>query len=150
MRERDDQIKTQNSMLRYSDAALSQLLNSAGQGVFRNIADSTEASSIQSVMKERSTNGYALVRHRSARGSGTSSKAYDWTSRCLNLATVEAELFRGPDGLAAETPSEWRPPVQPILPSSMAGIQLNDTTKYLEILLNPSVNTPPSDTNIPR
>ena len=82
--------------------------------------------------------------------SGTSSKAYDWTSRCLNLATVEAELFSGPDGLAAEMPSEWGPPVQPLLTSSMAGIQLNDTMKYLEILPNPSVNTSPSGINIPR
>ncbi|KAL8792182.1 MAG: hypothetical protein Q9195_005204 [Heterodermia aff. obscurata] len=82
--------------------------------------------------------------------SDTSSKAYDWASRCLNLATIEAELFNSPDGLIAEMPSEWGPPVQPLLTSSMTGIQLNDTIKYLEILPNLTVNTSPSGISIPR
>lgn len=80
----------------------------------------------------------------------TSSNAYDWTSRCLNFAKVEEALFRSPDGLVAEMPAEWGPPVQPLLTSSMAGIQLNDTVKYLEILPARNVVTSPPGIALPR
>ena len=63
-----------------------------------------------------------------------SNAAYNWTSRCLNFATIEQELFNSSDGLVAKMPTEWGSPVQPLLTSSMTAIQLNDTIKYLEIL----------------
>ncbi|KAL9032934.1 MAG: hypothetical protein Q9214_007750, partial [Letrouitia sp. 1 TL-2023] len=80
----------------------------------------------------------------------TSSNAYDWTSRCLSFAKIEEALFRSTDGLVAEMPAEWGPPVQPLLTSSMAGIQLNDTVKYLEILPAQKIVTSPPGISLPR
>lgn len=80
----------------------------------------------------------------------TSSNAYDWTSRCLNFAKVEEALFRSTDGLVAAMPTEWGPPVQPLLTSSMAGVQLNDTVKYLEIRPAQNIVTSPPGIALPR
>ncbi|KAL8672155.1 MAG: hypothetical protein Q9168_003378 [Polycauliona sp. 1 TL-2023] len=76
--------------------------------------------------------------------------AYDWTSRCLDFATIEQALFSGVDGLVAAMPSEWGSPVQALLTSSMTGIQLNDTIKYLEILAPPNLVTSPAGIHLPR
>ena len=80
----------------------------------------------------------------------TSSNAYDWLSRCLNFAIIEKELFTSTDGLVAEMPADWGPPVQPLLTSSMTGIQLNDTIKYLEVLPAQSVVASPAGISLPR
>ena len=79
-----------------------------------------------------------------------SESAYDWTSRCLNFVTIEQALFNGTHGLVAAMPTEWGSPVQPLLTSSMAGIQLNDTIKYLEILPSQDLVMNPVGINLPR
>ncbi|KAL8832471.1 MAG: hypothetical protein Q9191_000241 [Dirinaria sp. TL-2023a] len=87
--------------------------------------------------------------HKFARINNTS-LAYDWTSRCLNFAEIEKELFGSSDGLVKEMPAEWGPPVKPLLTSSMTAIQLNDTVKYLEVLPSTITVTTPAGITLPR
>ena len=87
--------------------------------------------------------------HKFTRVNNTST-AYNWTTRCLNFATFEQELFKSTEGLMNEMPSEWGPPIQPLLTSSMTAIQLNDTIKYLEILPSANTVTAPAGVSLPR
>ena len=82
--------------------------------------------------------------------SNRSKVIYDWSSQCLNFATIEQELFNSPSGLVTNMPDEWGAPVQPLLTSSMTGIQLNDTIKYLEILPAANFKPSPSGITLPR
>ncbi|KAL8692917.1 MAG: hypothetical protein Q9218_002143 [Villophora microphyllina] len=87
--------------------------------------------------------------HKFSRVNNTST-AYDWTSRCLNFSSIEQELFNSAEGLVKQMPSEWGPPVKALLTSSMTGIQLNDTVKYLEILPASNLVATPTGISLPR
>jgi hypothetical protein len=79
-----------------------------------------------------------------------STDIYDWDSRCLNLERLEDFMFNDTTGLfTTKMANEWAPDKRPFkLTSAMAGLQLNDTIKYLEMMAPPSTSTPP-DGQIP-